>query len=168
MPDHDSRAIANEFIELASANGTKLTHMALQKLVYIAHGWNFALNESEGALICDEIQAWDWGPVIPTLWDSLKRYGNRPVDNAIRSEEWRMDPDMRGNPIREALSPNEQNIVRLVFENYGSMGGGRLSEITHENGTPWSTVYKPGVRHIRISDDDIRDHYLTLKRQAAA
>ncbi len=62
MPNHDARAVANEFIKLAKKHGKKpLTHMQLQKLVYIAHGWSFALGEEEAPLIADTVEAWDWG-----------------------------------------------------------------------------------------------------------
>ncbi len=41
MPQFDPRAVANEFLKL---NGGPMNQMKLQKLVYMAHGWNLAIN----------------------------------------------------------------------------------------------------------------------------
>ena len=59
MPRHDARAVANRFIELGQEGDTEFTQMQLQKLVYIAHGLNLALNNGE-QLIREQVQAWDW------------------------------------------------------------------------------------------------------------
>ncbi|MBL4556355.1 MAG: hypothetical protein JKP98_01510 [Rhodobacteraceae bacterium] len=53
MPSHDPRAIANEFIKL---NGGNMNQMKLQKLVYISHGWNLAINREH--LVSGRIEAW--------------------------------------------------------------------------------------------------------------
>lgn len=174
MANHDARAIANEFIDMARERGRDLTHMALQKLVYIAHGWNFALNpanegENIGSpLIKGRIEAWDWGPVIPSIWDSLKRYGNKPISDYIHEHEWKGPDRDRGNVLRENLSHDEREILEMVFEVYGGMSGGKLSEITHENDTPWSDSYRPNTKNIEIPNDLIAHHYKKLKEEIAA
>lgn len=170
MPNHDSRAIANEFLDLARGDGKELTHMAVQKLVYIGHGWNFALNGKDpaGALICDNIEAWDWGPVIPVLWDSLKRYGNQPIHGPIHQQEWRGPNENRGPEIRSQLTEKEREVIDVVYRVYGNKNAIRLSEITHEHGTPWEQVYQPNKRNIQISDDLIASHYRELARDNAA
>jgi len=41
MP-YDCRAIANAILNEADAIGLRLTHMALHKIAYYAHGWQLA------------------------------------------------------------------------------------------------------------------------------
>ena len=70
-----SAEIANEFIRRAAAEKRALTQMQLQKLVYIAHGWNLAINGEK--LTHDDPQAWDYGPVYRDLWEALDAEVNR-------------------------------------------------------------------------------------------
>ena len=72
-----AKAVANEFLKLAQNENATLTQMKLQKLVYIAHGFNLALVDS--ALLEDKIQAWQYGPVIPSLYGEFKSFGNSPI-----------------------------------------------------------------------------------------
>jgi uncharacterized phage-associated protein len=161
MMAHDARAVANRFIELARENGRSFTPMQLQKLVYISHGWNMALNDAR-PLIADDVQAWVWGPVIPEIYDSLKRYGSQPVTDLIHENEWRADTDRRGPVVISTFCEDEERIIRSVFSSYGNMSGGELSALTHEDGSPWSQVYRPNVRNIVIPNQAIETYYREL------
>jgi antitoxin SocA-like protein len=76
-----ARVVANEFIRLAEADGRALTPLQVIKLAYIAHGWMLALYQRP--LISDSIEAWKYGPVIPTLYHALKKYGAGSVTGTI-------------------------------------------------------------------------------------
>jgi uncharacterized phage-associated protein len=69
---YDAIAIANYFIEKSLATGKRLTPMQLVKLVYIAHGWYLA--RTGKPLLADAVQAWQFGPVIPTLYHEFKQF----------------------------------------------------------------------------------------------
>ncbi|MBV9510077.1 MAG: DUF4065 domain-containing protein, partial [Caulobacteraceae bacterium] len=78
---HDSRTVANRFLELARERGQMLTPMQLLKLVYIAHGWMLGL--AGRPLIRDEVQAWQYGPVIPPLYNAVRSYRRDPVSQSL-------------------------------------------------------------------------------------
>jgi uncharacterized phage-associated protein len=145
---HDSRAIANEFLKVAAAHANPLTPMQLLKLVYIAHGWSLGLYGAP--LIADEIQAWEYGPVIPRLYNAIKDYRDQPVGRQI--------PTSDGEPMTDA----ERKLVRQVFELYGDKSGPALSRLTHAAGSPWALTYEPGSFGLRITNDVIEDHYQRL------
>lgn len=79
---YSSLAIANEFLIRAHKQGISLNQMQLQKLVYIAHGANLAINGEP--LIEDGIEAWDYGTVIRRLRDALKKHGVSSIDQLIK------------------------------------------------------------------------------------
>src|SRR4051794_28085835 len=73
-----SFAVARYFIEQSQRDGIlDLTPMKVLKLVYIAHGW--VLSSADAPLISESVQAWKFGPVIPSLYHYFKRYGASPV-----------------------------------------------------------------------------------------
>lgn len=61
---YESKAIANFFLQRQ-----RLTQVRLHKLVYFAHGWHLGLNR--GPLLDEAIQAWRYGPVVPSLYEEF-------------------------------------------------------------------------------------------------
>jgi len=51
--------------------------MQLIKLVYIAHGWTLGLYNQP--LIGKQVEAWTYGPVIPSVYHDFKHYGRDPI-----------------------------------------------------------------------------------------
>ena len=73
--------IANKFIDLAKEE--YLTNMQLQKMVYIAHGFNLALRDTK--LYYEDTRAWNFGPVVPELYEELRQYGSNQVTEKINT-----------------------------------------------------------------------------------
>lgn len=145
---HDSRTVANRFLEIARTSGDTLTPMQVLKLVYIAHGWMLGLYGR--ALIKDQVQAWQYGPVIPTLYNSMKDFRSAPVTGMLNA------------PSGDVLDANEQDLVGQVYSIYGKRSGPALSRLTHAQGTPWHMTYVPGEFGVVIPTDIIEDHYQQL------
>jgi uncharacterized phage-associated protein len=170
-------AIANEFIELAlKSDGSDLTPLKLQKLVYYAHGWHLALTGQP--LIDERIQAWQYGPVTPSLYRDLREYGNQKVDHVVSrlesysdSEEVSFGHFVRVTP-RIKLDGSEEavfakNLVNRIWEVYGKYTPARLSNATHAEGSPWRQVYKEGCKSLAISDDIIAKYFKDLQQVPA-
>lgn len=81
MP-YNPTTIANYFIEKYSRDGD-LTPMKVIKLTYISYGWYLALTENKERLIDESPVAWDFGPVFPSLYLSLKKYGKKEIKEKI-------------------------------------------------------------------------------------
>lgn len=148
MP-YSALTIANRFLELADRDARTLTNMQLQKLVYIAHGWNLAIVRRP--LLINAVEAWQWGPVIPKLYHALSRYGAGVVLAPIAVLGKDVDPES-----------SEHSLVETVWKSYGRMPGLKLSAITHAPDTPWSkTIKSKGLRAV-IPNDLIAEHYRSL------
>ncbi|MEL7463348.1 MAG: type II toxin-antitoxin system antitoxin SocA domain-containing protein [Pseudomonadota bacterium] len=149
MPNYDPRAIANEFIKL---NGGNMNQMKLQKLVYISHGWNLAINHEP--LVSARIEAWDGGPVMRDIWNHLRDYGLNAVGGLMGASP--------SSPFKAPLNANEQAVISHVWRKYSGYSGLELSEMTHEPGTPWSNAYFGRGRNAALVQSDIQQHFVEL------
>jgi len=163
MP-YTSKQVANEFLELAKRDGRQLTPMQLQKLVYFAYGWYLAITGER--LLNERIQAWQWGPVVPSLYGALKIYGSGPITEPTVEpffEETKM-----GFRVNRISSDDPQKddfarrVVAKVWETYGRFNGIQLSSITHAPNSPWSAYYDKDVRGTDIPDEAIAEYFKGL------
>ncbi len=136
--------VADEILRLSKTEGRELTPLQLMKLSYICYGWYSA---TDGARLFQErIEAWRYGPVMPALYHQTKRWGRGPIPEI---------PDSRPTSIEKSLSV----YLRAVIDRYGHLTGRQLSSLTHQKGSPWDQVYRPGVPDIEIPHDVIARYY---------
>jgi uncharacterized phage-associated protein len=152
-----ARAVANEFIHLAKADGRSLTPLQLIKLTYIAHGWMLALYGRP--LIVDEVEAWKYGPVIPDLYQAMRRYGSAYVTKDLGT--W-------GSRAASRLDETERGITHQVYRAYGEQNGVQLSRLTHQSGTPWYQTRNASGQNAVIANDLIAEHYRLLNDERRA
>ena len=74
-------AVANYFIECSQRDDVVLTNLSMQKLLYFAYGWIMGYTEKK--LFYDRIEAWHYGPVVPSLYHQLKQYGHHQISRKI-------------------------------------------------------------------------------------
>lgn len=151
-------AIANYFIELAKKEDKLISPMKLQKLVYFAHGWCLAL--ADKPLINEKIEAWQYGPVVSSLYREFKKYGNEGITSP--AVEFKHLGDFKFANIIPTVEDNDvKKLLEKIWEIYGGYTGWQLSNATHLEGTPWSEIWgKDGVpSNTDIPDEKIKDFF---------
>ena len=161
MP-YSAKAVANLFLDLANAESVCISPMQMVKLVYLAHGWN--LGFTNNALINEEVEAWQYGPVIDSLYHEFKQFGSGTIREPAVS--YSFDKESLEMKVEKPQIPDSDNytktLIRNVWQAYKKYTGPQLSNITHMQGTPWEQTFRPHVRNILISDDVIAEHYKKL------
>lgn len=170
---YDALAIANYFLDKAKADGKTLNPMGLQKLVYYAHGWHLAMRNQP--LVVQRVQAWDYGPVIPEIYREFKEFGRRPINRRATCWEFddsaedlmslnprRIEPEIRRDdqPVHELL-----NKVWDVYKDYSAV---QLSNMTHEDGTPWHQVKQVNQASNAVIDDHVIREWFAAKAKENA
>lgn len=165
MP-HSSLALANEFLARAFDRQAALTHMQLQKLVYMSHG--FSLGSGNGPLVEEFFEAWAFGPVVRKLYDALKHYGPRKVSSLIKwGDDTRLINEGRFEIAFEQINQFERELIDWVAAQYSNYHAFQLSALTHEKGSPWEGSFKDGQNRI-IDNGEIEKYFRTLVHDARA
>jgi uncharacterized phage-associated protein len=162
---YSAAAVANEFLELAKRDGNDITPMQLQKLVYFAYGWYLAIYDRP--LIDERVEAWQWGPVVPSLYSWFKHYGSQPIKEFVMMPDFRHVSGLSFSPPRvrseNATEDAEaMSVIRRVWEIYGKFSAYQLSSMTHEPNSPWSNTAGKEIRGTDIPDHLIREYFQRL------
>lgn len=164
---YSSKAVANYLLDKFLEQGAECTQLQINKLVYIAHGWHLALSPATNGLIDEDVIAWKFGPVIPTLREQFRDYGSDPITE--HATTW-VDVDEEYVPTIAQADPAgwEINLLDWVWRAYGAMTGAQLIELTHLPDSPWAQITKNGTdigHNKKIPRDLIREYYRKLKDQ---
>jgi uncharacterized phage-associated protein len=135
MKAHDPRAIANLMLDEADLRGIEVTNLALQKLLYFAHG--LYLTQTKKPLVTGYFEAWKYGPVHPSIYNAFKEEG----PSAITSRAKGKDP-LTGRPrsIRKVDDYEVVDLVRHLLRSFGTMSPGRLVDLSHAKNSPWDYI----------------------------
>ena len=132
-----------------------MTAMKLQKLVYYSQCWSLVWDEEP--LFKARIEAWENGPIAPTLYDAHK--GEFKV--AFGS--------MQGDPAK--LTKDQKETIDGVLDFYGSKSAQWLSDLTHLE-APWRQARaRAGVNagercHEEITLADMHEYYSGLSEES--
>lgn len=147
----DARAVAQQILnECREAGDPAVTPMQLLKLVYIAHG--YMLGKHGVPLINEPVQAWQYGPVVRSVYQAVRDFRSSPVTHVPSA------------PV-ENFDPAERAIMKQVAGIYGRADGVTLSAATHKPGTPWSVTWSNQGQNAVISNDMIEGFYRWILAQ---
>lgn len=157
MP-YTSIAVANYFVSKSMETGKELTPMKLLKLVYLAHGWHLAITNSP--LIGEAVEAWRYGPVVPSVYHAFKKYADKQITSMYTSE-----PDKFPIINDDATT----KILDKIWTVYEDFKGWNLSAMTHQPGSPWDKVWNAQNGKYQISipipNEVIKGYYQALAQR---
>lgn len=124
-------------------NTIPVDNLKLQKLLFYSQAVHLVLN-NKTPLFKDRIEAWMYGPVVPTVYKKYKKFGYeilRPSKNQ-----------------KSTLLDSEIETVDMVIDYYGNMTGVQLVTKTHQE-APWKNAYVAN-KNILITNESIYDYFV--------
>ena len=123
IPLHDAQEVADYFLALVDGeSGDDLTNLKLQKLLYYAQGIHLALRGEP--LFPQDVEAWDHGPVVPSVYHRYKGHQGRPIEASVGVD-------------RDDFAPETCELLDTVWAVYGQYAPWKLRDMTHAE-PPWS------------------------------
>jgi uncharacterized phage-associated protein len=126
-------------------SGWSLTNLKLQKILYIAH--MVFVGRTNGQLLIDEpFEAWDFGPVLRSLYHRVKIFGDSPIRDVFYDADF-----IEGSP--------EAALLKEACDHLSRKTAGELIATTHWPAGAWAKHYRQGVHGITIPTEDILREY---------
>lgn len=150
-------AIANYFLWRSWEEERDITLMKLLRLVYLTYGWNLVINNGE-KLFAEPIEAWECGPVVPSLYCTFSSHGNHISHKHYGNKEFCYDSSTGELEYESTPMASDSTTVRImsvIWRTYGSSNSFQLSKITNYPGGAWDTAYKEGEKSI-LNDEKIK------------
>ncbi|WP_430681816.1 Panacea domain-containing protein [Mesorhizobium australafricanum] len=131
-----------------------ITHLSLQKLLYFSHGRYLISNRIP--LIKEHFEAWQYGPVLPSVYRALKHTGSSELTERIDTRDI-----LSGvRTIMPSINNSEaDDVLVAILLSYGRKSTRFLVQLSHAAGAPWKiTVDKSrtnGSLGLKISNQII-------------
>lgn len=142
----NSKAFANALLLKAWREGKVISPLKIQKLLYFCHA-EFLISVGR-PLIIQQFEAWDHGPVDPSLYREFKEFGSKPIIRLANS----LDPIRRTFVTQvfkgDSLPSVELDVLRASYDRYSDLSAEELSEISHAEKGPWMqarSLYSNGL-----------------------
>lgn len=142
-------AVANAIIKKVAARESSVSNLKLQKLLYFAQGFHSVTNTDDN-LFTDSIEAWKYGPVVPSVYHKFKIYLAGPIPN--------------NHPFTssETLSDKKNATVDWVIDNLGKYTAMQLSNFSHAQNSPWDKVFNSNDSSEIIEVSELKSYFLKL------
>lgn len=156
MSPYPTLQVANTILGLSFKKGNLISPLKLQKLTYLLHGWHLACFDKPATQ--DEPDAWKYGPVYPEIYHSYKIFGSIPISK----ENWELyGPVNAGTVYKE--DKNFYDLLDDVWELYSPYSGIYLSNLTHQNDTPWYLAMTR--KNTKLMQQEIKQHFTNLMNE---
>lgn len=130
--------IANKIISKTDLeHGDTISNLKLQKMMYYQQGFHLAYFGTP--LFDEDIVAWQYGPVVPSVYKEYKSFESNSISTSKEGI---------------SLSDEEEEVFNIVYEEYNQFSAVALMKMTHDE-SPWKNTEINGV----ISKDKMKSYF---------
>lgn len=140
---YDAIDVAKYIILFCKEHGYSISNLKLQKLLYFVQA-QFLITLNLPAFE-EDIEAWDFGPVVPIVYQHYKIWGNSEI------------PLLDARNARERIYNKHQKIMDDILKECAPYTASALVDITHHQ-KPWSDVYERYCNNV-ITKKSIKEYF---------
>lgn len=136
-------SVARYIIERCHSQNRSISNLKLQKILYFVQA-EFLVSRGLPCFV-EQIEAWDFGPVVPEVYQQYKIFGSSNIPMFGRLL----------NPV--VIRREDQELINEIVDECARYSASTLVDITH-NQSPWLEAYDPGCNNV-ISQKSIKDYF---------
>lgn len=133
--------LAKYIVSKCVKDGQPISNLQLQKILFYIQE---AFVKKNDLAFSDNIEAWQFGPVIPNVYYRFAGYGSMAIRNEYEDS------------INEYFDTDEIALINSIIESKRTLDPWVLVEETHAEGGAWAKVYNRGSNNI-ISPEIIKE-----------
>lgn len=154
--------VARHIINYANSNDQLLSNLKLQKLLYFVQA-EFLTSQGR-TCFTDDIEAWNFGPVVPAVFREFKIFGSfhiPPVKHYYVEDESQPFNFRRVVFYDIEITDEDKTVIDEVVDYFADCSSVELTDLTQKQ-LPWQNAY---IKHLKIviSPQSIKE-YFTKKR----
>ncbi len=134
--------VAQYIIKYCNEKNYSVSNLKLQKLLYFVQA-EFLVSTGVPCFP-EEIEAWDFGPVVPEVYHRYKVYGSSSIP-------------YNNTGLQGRISPSDNAMIEDMVDQCAKYTASQLVEMTH-NQEPWLRAYAPYRSNV-ITKRSIRDFF---------
>ena len=140
-----ARDLAHYIVDKCTRDDEPVSNLQLQKIMYFLQ-YVYCKNYGELLFDDEEFEAWQYGPVLPSVYKEFSNYGGRAIT------EFYEDVD-------RARFGDLADWIDTGIEVLRSKSPWDLVSVAHAKGSPWDKVWNGGCgRKSTISNDSIMEY----------
>lgn len=125
---YDALNIAEYVIDYEHKQNRSISNLRLQKLLYFVQAQFWVTNKR--ACFNDKLEAWNLGPVVPSVYHKFKLFGSLNFPQSLVTE-------FRG------ISTGDQRLINETLDKCAQYSTSTLISLTHGQ-KPWQDAYARG------------------------
>ena len=151
--------VARFIINYCNRNNYEISNLKLQKLLYFIQA-DYLSSGKRVPCFDEEIQAWNFGPVVPEVYHAFKTYGSGhipSIDSYVCIDLDNMEFG-RKKYDETVIDEEDRRHIGNIIDGLSPYSTTTLVNITH-NQTPWQDAYRKGHNSV-ISKEDIKEYFV--------
>lgn len=136
---YDVQDVAEYVITYSEEKDYGISNLKLQKILYLIQA--YSLIQTKKPCFSEDIEAWDFGPVIPEVYRKYKQFGS--TDIQVRC--WNLEE------IQKGFEKEDRKRIEAVIDKFADFSAADLTILT-QNQTPWNEAFSKKEKVIRCED----------------
>lgn len=123
-----AKDIAKYIVNRCIEHCRPISNLQLQKILYFCQK---EYNQITGfALFEDDFEAWQYGPVIPSVYRVFSLFGGMKINRNVHEEV--------------EIDPTTKTLINPIIDKYSGYAAWDLVSMTHQEGDAWDRIFQGG------------------------